>query len=168
MKPGVTASPEALISSLPLPSTLPIAEMVSPSMAAAEALDAEGVRCTVVNCRFLKPYDRAVFEQVVRAHPAVLTVEEGQITNGFGAFMTREIHELELVTAPRIACMGMPDEFIEHGARDGLLADIGLDTEGIKARVKELVASAPPSTASTSQSTAASRAAVPPQTAVGA
>ena len=115
--------------------------MVLQSVAAAEALDVQGIRCTVVNCRFLKPYDRTVFEQMVREHPAVLTVEEAQVSNGFGAFMTREIHEIDLAVTPRIASMGMPDEFIEHGARDGLLATIGLDADGIAARVKRLVAS---------------------------
>jgi 1-deoxy-D-xylulose-5-phosphate synthase len=114
--------------------------MVLTSVVAAEALDVQGIRCTVVNCRFLKPYDRAVFEQMVRGHPAVLTVEEAQVSNGFGAFMTREIHDLDLAVTPRIASMGMPDEFIEHGARDGLLATIGLDVDGIAARVKKLVA----------------------------
>ncbi len=120
--------------------------MVLPSVAAAEALDAESIRCSVVNCRFLKPYDRTVFEQMVRGHPAVLTVEEAQISNGFGAFMAREMHDLDLATTPRMASMGMPDEFIEHGARDGLLATIALDVDGIVARVKELVGSASRST----------------------
>ena len=115
--------------------------MVLPSVAAAEALDVQGIRCTVVNCRFLKPYDRTVFEQMVRGHPAVLTVEEAQVSNGFGAFMTREIHDLELAATPRVASMGMPDEFIEHGARDALLAAIGLDSDGIATKVKRLVAS---------------------------
>jgi len=118
--------------------------MVLPSVAAAEALDVQGIRCTVVNCRFLKPYDRTVFEQMVRGHPAVLTVEEAQVSNGFGAFMTREIHDLDLAATPRVASMGMPDEFIEHGARDALLAVIGLDSDGIATRVKRLVASHSP------------------------
>ena len=85
-------------------------------------------------------------EQVVRGHPAVLTVEEGQISNGFGAFMAREINDLDVARIPRIASMGMPDEFIEHGARDDLLAAIALDVDGIAARAKELVASASHST----------------------
>jgi len=118
--------------------------MVLPSVAAAEALDVQGIRCTVVNCRFLKPYDRTVFEQMVRGHPAVLTVEEAQVSNGFGAFMTREIHDLELAATPRVASMGMPDEFIEHGARDALLAAIGLDFDGIATKVKRVVASHSP------------------------
>ncbi|MEE2897899.1 MAG: 1-deoxy-D-xylulose-5-phosphate synthase [Gemmatimonadota bacterium] len=116
--------------------------MVLQSMEAARRLDADGIACTVVNCRFLKPYDKAVFEKVLREHPAVLIVEEGQVTNGFGAFMAREIHELDLEATPRVATMGMPDAYIEHGARDGLLADIGLDADGITVRVTELAGSA--------------------------
>jgi 1-deoxy-D-xylulose-5-phosphate synthase len=81
---------------------------------------------------------------MVRGHPAVLTVEEAQVSNGFGAFMTREIHDLELAATPRVASMGMPDEFIEHGARDALLAAIGLDSDGIATKVKRLVASHSP------------------------
>ena len=113
--------------------------MVLPSLRAAEALEQEGVRCTVVNCRFLKPYDRATLEEMARSHRTVLTVEEGQVSNGFGAFMAREIDALDLASPPRVAALGMPDAFLEHGARDGLLAEIGLDTAGIADRVRTLV-----------------------------
>ena len=113
--------------------------MVLPSLRAAEALEQEGVRCTVVNCRFLKPYDRAMLEEMARSHRTVLTVEEGQVSNGFGAFMAREIDGLDLASPPRVAALGMPDAFLEHGARDGLLAEIGLDTAGIADRVRALV-----------------------------
>jgi 1-deoxy-D-xylulose-5-phosphate synthase len=75
---------------------------------------------------------------MARSHPAVLTVEEGQISNGFGAFMAREIDALELASPPRVAALGIPDEFIEHGARAGLLAEIGLDPAGIAERVRRL------------------------------
>jgi 1-deoxy-D-xylulose-5-phosphate synthase len=115
--------------------------MVLSSVAAAELLDARGVRCTVVNCRFLKPYDRDLFDEMVRSHPAVLTVEEGQISNGFGAFMAREIDALDLPTPPRVSALGIPDAFIAHGARDGLLREIGLDPAGIAERVRALVGS---------------------------
>ncbi len=118
--------------------------MVLPALAAADRLADEGVRCTVVNCRFLKPYDRAVFEEMVRSHPRVLTLEEGQVTNGFGAFMAREIAELGLDATPRVATMGIPDAFIEHGSRAELLGEIGLDADGIVARVLSLVGAGSP------------------------
>ncbi|MBW2460150.1 MAG: 1-deoxy-D-xylulose-5-phosphate synthase [Deltaproteobacteria bacterium] len=113
--------------------------MVLSSMEAAEALESEGVRCTVVNCRFIKPYDRAVLEEMVRSHPTVLTVEEGQVSNGFGAYMAREIAELDIDNAPRIRTMGVPDVFIQHGGRAELLAEIGLDPAGIAKQVRTLV-----------------------------
>lgn len=110
--------------------------MVLESLAAARALDAEGTRCTVVNCRFLKPYDRDVFEEMVRSHPAVVIIEEGQVSNGFGAFMAREIAELDLDRPPRVSTLGIPDAFIEHGSRGELLREIGLDAEGIAEHVR--------------------------------
>ena len=112
--------------------------MVLPALAAAEQLAAEKIRCTVVNCRFLKPYDREVFEEVARSHPLLLSVEEGQVSNGFGAFMARELDALSLPHRPRMFSMGVPDAFVEHGARKALLAAVGLDAVGIAARVREL------------------------------
>ncbi|MEM7416859.1 MAG: 1-deoxy-D-xylulose-5-phosphate synthase [Gemmatimonadota bacterium] len=114
--------------------------MVLESIAAAEQLEADGIRCTVVNCRFLKPYDRAVFEEMVRSHPLVVTVEEGQVSNGFGAFMAREIDDLDLHPSPRVAALGVPDAFIEHGSRGELLAEIGLDAAGIAASIRARIA----------------------------
>ncbi|MEC9356105.1 MAG: 1-deoxy-D-xylulose-5-phosphate synthase, partial [Gemmatimonadota bacterium] len=52
---------------------LAVGSMVLPALEAADVLDAEGVKCTVVNCRFLKPYDRSVFNEVMHNHPTVLT-----------------------------------------------------------------------------------------------
>ena len=113
--------------------------MVLGSLQAAEALAEEGIRCTVVNCRFLKPYDRDTLEEMVRSHPSVLTLEEGQVSNGFGAFMAREIDALDLASRPRVATLGLPDAFLEHGTREELLAEIGLDAAGIAERVRRLV-----------------------------
>jgi len=117
---------------------LAVGTMVHEALTAAESLATEGIRCTVVNCRFLKPYDREVFQEMVRSHPVVVTVEEGQISNGFGAFMARELDALDLDRRPRMAAMGIPDEFVEHGGRRELLASMGLDAAGIAGRVREL------------------------------
>ncbi len=121
---------------------LAVGTMVLPALDAAQELSARGIEATVVNCRFLKPYDRGVFEQVVAAHDTILTVEEGALSNGFGAFMSREIADFR-PREVRVSSMGIPDRFIEHGARGGPLADIGLDAAGIAARSRELMGTAP-------------------------
>ena len=114
--------------------------MVLASLEAAEILHQAGVEATVVNCRFLKPYDRATLEEMVRSHPLVVTLEEGQIVNGFGAYMAREIAGLGLPTQPRFSSLGIPDDYIEHGARNGLLEEIRLDPAGIAQQVEAWVA----------------------------
>ena len=122
---------------------LAVGTMVLPALEAADRLAEDGIRPTVVNCRYLKPYDRAVFEDVVGRHDAVLTLEEGQLVNGFGAFMAREIDAFAGERAVRVETMGLPDRFIEHGARKELLREVGLDVEGIVERVRTLDAGHP-------------------------
>ena len=122
---------------------LAVGTMVLPAVQAAQRLASEGIEATVVNCRFLKPYDREVFERVVAEHSAVLTVEEGALVNGFGSFMAREIAEAvagdDGTHDVRVRSLGIPDHFVEHGDRAGLLGEIGLDVEGITGRARELV-----------------------------
>jgi len=112
--------------------------MVLHAREAADELANRGIAATVVNCRFLKPYDRETFEEMVRSHPLVVTLEEGQISNGFGAFMAREIVEMDLDNQPRVATLGIPDDYIEHGGRDGLLEELDLHPAGIARRVETL------------------------------
>ena len=117
--------------------------MVLPALAAATTLAEDGIHATVVNCRFLKPYDRAMLEQVAATHAAVLTLEEGAVLNGFGAYMARELDALAGPAAVRVEAIGIPDRFIEHGSRKELLAEIGLDAAGISARVRTLAETVP-------------------------
>jgi 1-deoxy-D-xylulose-5-phosphate synthase len=118
---------------------LAVGTMVLPALEAAEELAAEGTEVTVVNCRFLKPYDRAALARVVADHDAILTVEEGAVTNGFGAFITREILDDPSLRVPRtMETHGIPDRFIDHGPRAVLLGELGLDGEGIAERIRHM------------------------------
>jgi 1-deoxy-D-xylulose-5-phosphate synthase len=128
---------------------LAVGTMVLPALDAAEELAARGIQATVVNCRYLKPYDRAAFEDVVSRHDVIMTVEEGAVTNGFGAFMLREIVAFRPGAPLHLATLGIPDDFVDHGARAGLLAELGLDPSGIARRARALVEGArPPASAS--------------------
>jgi 1-deoxy-D-xylulose-5-phosphate synthase len=112
---------------------LAVGTMVLPAFEAARSLARDGIETTVVNCRFLKPYDRAMLEELVRGHEAFVVVEEGTAINGFGSFMAREISSLAGGRNVRVETLGLPDHFLEHGPRKGLLEDVGLTAEGIGA-----------------------------------
>lgn len=121
---------------------LAVGTMVLASLEAAELLSAEGIEATVVNCRFLKPYDREVLGRVLAETRTVLTVEEGALSNGFGAFIHREIADDAGLPAPtRFGTHGLPDHFLEHGPRKVLLEEVGLDPDGIVRRARLLLAS---------------------------
>ena len=116
--------------------------MVGTASEAAEALASHGIQAEVVNCRFLKPYDRDVLTDVAERHQRVITIEEGSVINGFGAYMTRELSALAPEHTIEVRCLGLPDRFIEHGGRDVLLADLGLDAEGIATEARRMIGGA--------------------------
>ena len=118
---------------------LAVGTMVHEALKAAEELFQDGIDLTVVNCRFLKPFDTAVLKQVLAAHTQVLTVEEGAVVNGFGAFLVREMAGMEEAQGVRLETLGIPDHFMEHGARAELLREIDLDARGIGERVRKLM-----------------------------
>ncbi len=113
--------------------------MVLPAVEAAQTLSARGIEATVVNCRFLKPYDSEALEAIVAHHDNVVTLEEGTVVNGFGSYMAREIASLAGDRPVRVECMGIPDRFIEHGGREVLLAEMGLDVAGIETKVRAML-----------------------------
>ena len=115
---------------------LAVGTMVLPSLRAAETLAAEGLNVTVVNCRFLKPYDSVTLAAILAEHRQILVVEEGTVVNGFGACMTAVIATMD--PSVRVVAHGIPDRYIEQAPRARQLSLCGLDAEGIAARVRAL------------------------------
>jgi 1-deoxy-D-xylulose-5-phosphate synthase len=113
-----------------------VGTMVLASMQAAEQLAAEGINVTVVNCRFLKPYDEVTLAAVLADHKHVLVVEEGTVVNGFGAFMSTVIARHD--PSVRVSVHGVPDRIIHAAPRARQLAACGLDAAGIAERVRAL------------------------------
>ena len=118
---------------------LAVGTMVNTSLAAAETLAAEGLDVTVVNCRYLKPYDEATLAAILGEHRHVLVVEEGTVVNGFGAFMTAVIERHD--PGVRVHAHGVPDRIVYAASRAKQLASLGLDAAGIAERVRALHAS---------------------------
>ena len=115
---------------------LAVGTMVNPALAAAETLAAEGLDVTVVNCRYIKPYDEVTLNAVLADHTHILTIEEGTVVNGFGAHMCAVIQKL--APTVRVAVHGVPDRIIYSASRAKQLATLGLDSTGIAARVRAL------------------------------
>lgn len=115
---------------------LAVGTMVETALKAADTLAAEGLDITVVNCRYLKPYDEVTLNAVLAEHTHVLTVEEGTVVNGFGSYMSAIIQRL--APAVRVTTHGVPDRIIYSASRAKQLASLGLDAPGIAHRVRAM------------------------------
>jgi 1-deoxy-D-xylulose-5-phosphate synthase len=115
---------------------LAVGTMVLPAVRAAQALAADGIDCTVVNCRFLKPVDAAMLESLTSDHSTFVTVEEGTIVNGFGAYLAERMQ----TTHPevRVVALGVPDRLIDQAPRAEQLETFGLTADGIARRITAL------------------------------
>lgn len=104
---------------------------------AAEILREEGLDVGVINARFLKPLDEDVLKRAIERCGFVITVEEATVVGGFGSAVVEMAVDAGLDTR-NVKRLGLPDRFVEHGERDDLLADLGLDAVGIAAAGREM------------------------------
>jgi 1-deoxy-D-xylulose-5-phosphate synthase len=111
--------------------------MVAPALGAARALSEQGMEAAVVNARFAKPLDVELIGELARTCGRVVTVEENTVAGGFGSAVAEMLHE-QRIAAP-VLCLGIPDGFVDHGSREGLLEGIGLDAESIARKIAHFV-----------------------------
>jgi 1-deoxy-D-xylulose-5-phosphate synthase len=102
---------------------------------AAERLRQEGLSVGVINARFAKPLDRTTLLRAVEEVPLVVTVEEGTLEGGFGSALLEAANAAGMDTR-NVVRLGLPDRFVEHAERGELLADLGLDANGICTAVR--------------------------------
>jgi 1-deoxy-D-xylulose-5-phosphate synthase len=112
---------------------LGVGTMAQPGLEAAELLAAVGVDAAAVNCRFIKPYDRAMLDRLASETKLIVTVEEGTVVNGFGAYMARELAGSH--PDVRVITIGVPDQLMEQAPRARQLERFGLTPRGIADRV---------------------------------
>ncbi len=113
------------------------------ALTAAGDLEREGISVAVANARFVKPLDTALLQGLAARFKYIVTLEENVVQGGFGSAVAEYLasYQAEHPTSsiPHPLVLGLPDRFIEHGAPASLLAECGLNREGIREKVKELV-----------------------------
>jgi 1-deoxy-D-xylulose-5-phosphate synthase len=119
---------------------LAVGKMLAAAREAAEALAAEGVEATVWDVRVAKPLDEEMLAEAA-GYPAVVTIEDGYRAGGIGASIAGRLGALAPSgVAPRVAVLGVPDRFIQHGKPDAILASLGLDGAGVARAARDLLA----------------------------
>jgi len=103
------------------------------ALQAGEALDA-----TVVDMRFVKPLDAALVLRLARSHALLVTLEDNAVAGGAGSAVAELLSAQGLATP--LLQLGLPDRFLEHGSREEVLQEAGLDAEGVRVAIARRVA----------------------------
>jgi len=111
----------------------PVALLAFGAMVAAAEQVGAALGLTVVNMRFVKPLDRELVLQLAARHEGVVTIEDNVVAGGAGSGVA-ELLAAEGITLP-VLHLGLPDEFQHHASREQLLAEAGLDADGIEASI---------------------------------
>jgi 1-deoxy-D-xylulose-5-phosphate synthase len=108
-----------------------LGSMVETAMEAAERLKKRHISAEVINARFAKPLDEGLIKSTLGRIKRIVTMEEGVASGGFGSAVA-EFIEREKIKNITLQMVGLPDEFVEHGARGALLNKYNLSAEGIE------------------------------------
>ncbi len=100
-------------------------------------LGADAAQVTLVDARFAKPFDIALFTELARDHAMALTIEDHALPGGFGSIVVEAAMDRGLDV--RIQRLGVRDELVPHASRDQQLADQGLDRDGIVRRLRAML-----------------------------
>lgn len=110
---------------------LAFGSMLAPSLKAGQELDA-----TVVNMRFVKPLDHEQIVKIANTHDLMITIEEHVVAGGAGSAVNEFLASQGILV--HILNLGLPDEHIDHGKPETVLAQCGLDTMSIVDTVKAI------------------------------
>jgi 1-deoxy-D-xylulose-5-phosphate synthase len=112
---------------------LAFGSMLAPALLAGEQLDA-----TVVNMRFVKPLDVELILRLAAEHELLVTVEENTVQGGAGSAVAECL--IQNGIAIPLLQLGLPDKFIEQGEPAQMLADCGLDAQGLLISIQRKLA----------------------------
>ena len=114
---------------------LALGAQVRDAVNAADQLAQEGVSAEIVNCRFIKPMDASYLKSILKRFAQVITVEEGVRSGGFGEGVLSWLSTNGYNGETKI--ISLPDDYVEHGPRQVLLEQYGINAAGIKAAVSK-------------------------------
>ena len=96
----------------------------------------KGINARLINMHTIKPIDKDIIIKAAKETGKIITVEEHNIIGGLGEAVCAVMSEFCPVPVKRI---GVEDTYGHSGPALGLLAEFGLDAEGLEKRIIEIV-----------------------------
>ncbi|MDO5060168.1 MAG: 1-deoxy-D-xylulose-5-phosphate synthase [Actinomycetaceae bacterium] len=97
---------------------------------------ASGLTFTVIDPVWMLPVKNSLIERIGDAK-LIVCLEDGLETGGYAANLREEMAKAKVFTP--VASFGVPKEFLQHASRGEIVARLGLDTEQVTGRIKDLL-----------------------------
>ncbi len=116
---------------------LAVGSMVKIAEKARMIIKDNGINCSLVNARFVKPIDTDYLKIASKTHKLFVTIEENVASGGYGEKVRTYVDDERLDV--NVLGIAIPDQFVTHGSVDKLLKELSMDPESIARRVIEEV-----------------------------
>lgn len=117
---------------------LAVGSMVRTAVKVRRQMKKEGYCITIVNVRFVLPFDQECLDRLAEDHDLFVTMEENVLNGGYGVKVTRYVEEQELPV--HVMNVALPNIYVEHGNVELLKKEAGIDAETVKNRIREYCA----------------------------
>ncbi len=116
---------------------LTLGPILSEALEAAKKLDAEGIPADIYDMIWVKPLDEEIMKEVAERYDAVVTLEDGARSGGFGSAVAEWLEENSARPIP-VERLGVPDHWVGHGSVSQLRRLCGIDAQAIEEIVGKL------------------------------
>ncbi len=117
---------------------LAVGDMVKTALLAREMLLHDGFGATIVNMRFVKPFDEELVRKLAKTYSYLVTMEDNVYSGGFSQRIQAFL-EQERIEGKSVIPICLPDTYIEHGSPEELYDKYGMDAVSVAARIKSVL-----------------------------
>ncbi len=114
---------------------LAVGSMVKIAEKVRDILKKNGMGCSLVNARFVKPIDTDYLKVAGRDHKLFVTMEENVASGGYGEKVRAFVDENRMDV--NVLSIAIPDQFVTHGSVDKLLKELSMDAESVAKRIMD-------------------------------
>ncbi len=112
---------------------LAVGNMVKTAVQVRELLQEQGYQVTLVNMRFVKPFDMALVRELSGSHELLVTMEENVRNGGFGEQVASFVMEEGLPA--RVQIIALPNRFVHQGSVSSQMKETGIDAESVAGKI---------------------------------
>ncbi|MBU1122504.1 MAG: 1-deoxy-D-xylulose-5-phosphate synthase [Candidatus Omnitrophica bacterium] len=116
-----------------------VGSMVKVGVECVELLEKDEIKGSLVNARFIKPLDEDLLESLARDYELIITLEEGNLSCGFGCAVLELFERKNLLRKTKLVVQGFGDEFIPHASKEQLFKMYGLDAGSLAEKIKNFL-----------------------------